>query len=267
MNKAVAFLVRDFQIHRSYRFAFLMEAVSIVLTLVPYYFLAHFIGGSLGAQIPQYRGDYFSFVLVGVVVQQYLLAPLYLFTRHIRESQLNGTLEVVMSTQTPLHTIILSSALYPLLWATTHLIAYLLFAGTVLHFRFGQVNWAAALLILLLAIVVSAAMGILSASFILAFKRADPFTWLITGMSTVFAGVLYPISVLPSWLKVFSDVLPLRYAIEGMRGALLQNASWPESWASLGPLVGFAAVLLPLSLIVFNQVTRHVRTTGTMGDY
>jgi ABC-2 type transport system permease protein len=267
VNKAAAFLVRDFQIHHSYRLAFFMEAISAVLTVVPYYFLAHFVGLPAGAQVPQYGGDYFSFILVGVVVQQYLLAPLYLFTRHIRESQLNGTLEAVLSTQTPLHTVIVSSALYPLLWSTIHVFFYLWFARAILHFSFAHVNWIAAILILSFAVIVSGAIGILSASFILVFKRADPFTWLMTGMSTIFAGVLYPVTVLPVRLRVFSDLLPLRYAIEGMRGAMLQNRSLVECWASLRPLIIFAVVLLPLSLLIFHYVNRHVRITGTIADY
>jgi ABC-2 type transport system permease protein len=244
-----------------------MEAVSVVINVVPYFFLSHFIGKSVSGQVQQYGGDYFSFVFVGVVVQEYLLLPLYSFSRHIRESQLNGTLEAVLSTQTPLYTVILSSALYPLLWATIHIMIYIGFAVSVLHFRLSSVNWIAAFLVLIFAILVSSGIGILSASFILIFKRSDPFAWLMTGMSTVFAGVLYPVNVLPGWLRVVSDLFPLRYAIDGMRWAVLQNASWAEFWVSLRALAAFAAILLPLSLMVFYRVNQHVRVTGTITDY
>src|SRR5688572_22526157 len=93
VNKAWAFLVRDYQIHRTYRLLFAMEVLSLVVNIVPYYFLARFVGESLKGELQQYGGDYFSFMLVGLAVNDYLILPLSLFSRQIRESQLNGTLE------------------------------------------------------------------------------------------------------------------------------------------------------------------------------
>jgi ABC-2 type transport system permease protein len=267
MYKALAFLARDLRIQRSYRLTFAMELVYLLFGIIPYYFLARFVGNSASSNLQTYGGDYFAFVLVGIILQEYLTMPLALFSRQIRESQLSGTLESQLSTQTSLHVVILLSALYPFVWATVHVALSAVFGVTVLGVHFGEANWAGAGLILILAVLVFCGIGIFSASFILVFKRGDPLTLLINAVSWVFAGVLYPVSILPSWLRTVSAILPNRYAIEGMRGALLQNASWLELWPSVVPLLLFAFLTLPASLVTFHYANRWVRTVGSLSEY
>jgi ABC-2 type transport system permease protein len=267
VNKALAFLLRDIRIQSSYRLMFLMELAYLFVSIVPYYFLSRFIGPSVSDSLKPFGGDYFSYILVGIVLQEYLTMPVILFSRHIRESQLNGTLEALLSTQTSLNRVILLSACYPFVWATVNALLYVGFAVLVFGVKFGAVNWIGAALTLLSALLVFCGIGILSASFILVFKRGDPFTVLVNTASWVFAGVLYPVSSLPSWLRFVSAVLPIRYAIDGMRGAVLKNASWMELWPSLGPLLGFALLTLPLSLVTFHYANRWVRTVGSLNEY
>ncbi len=134
-----------------------------------------------------------------------------------------------------------------------------------MHLTHG--NWAAAALILTLAIIVFSGLGILSASFIMVFKRGSPLAWLFGGLSWLLGGVLYPVTILPRWLQQISALLPITHAIEGMRAALLQAAPWSELWHSLGPLLLFAFAVLPLSLLSFQYATRRTRITGTLAHY
>jgi ABC-2 type transport system permease protein len=161
MIKAVAFLTRDWRIHSSYRLTFLMELLYLFLNIIPYFFLAKFIGPSVSGSLQQYGGDYFLFVLVGLVLQEYLTVPLTLFSRHIRESQLNGTLEALLSTQTSLNEVVLFSALYPFFWATLNVVMYFVFGIAFLGVRFENANWAAAVFIKTLAVLVFCGIGIL----------------------------------------------------------------------------------------------------------
>ena len=267
MNKVWAFLVRDYRIHRTYRFLFAMEVSAIVINVVQFYFLSRFIGQAFRADLQSYGGDYFSFALVGLAVNDYLLLPLSLFSRQVRESQLNGTLEAVLSTQTSLHTVMLSSAVYPVLWASIKGVIYIALGVALFGLNVGAVNWLAAALILILALTVFAGIGVLSASFILVFKQGDPLAFLIGGLSWVFAGVLYPVSVLPGPLKAISALMPVRYAIDGVRAAVLQNAAWGEMWPKIGMLMVLALILVPLGFATFYYANKRVRITGSLGDY
>jgi ABC-2 type transport system permease protein len=123
MNKPLAFLKRDLLIEASYRFSFVFQVASVLFTVASYYFLARFIGSSVVPGLDAYGGDYFAFVLIGVALYDYLGTSLNAFSRSIRESQLTGTLEALLSTQTSLPTVILSSSAYPFLWTSLGVVA------------------------------------------------------------------------------------------------------------------------------------------------
>ncbi len=267
MKKPLAFLKRDLIIEMSYRFSFFFQLASVFLSVASYYFLARFIGSSLIPGLEPYSGDYFAFVLIGVALHDYLATSLDAFSRSIRDSQVAGTLEALLSTQTSLATIILSSVIYPFLWTSFTVVLYLALGIGLFGMHLTSGNWAAAALILMLAILVFSGLGILSASFIMVFKRGNPLAWLFGGLSWLLGGVLYPVTVLPEWLRLVSSLLPITYAIEGMRAALLQAAPWSELWHSLGPLLLFAFAMLPLSLLSFQYATRRTRITGTLAHY
>ena len=267
MKKPLAFLKRDLLIEMSYRFSFVFQMASVLLSVASYYFLARFIGNALIPGLDAYGGDYFAFVLIGVALHDYLATSLNAFSRSIREAQLAGTLEALLSTPTSLPTIILSSAAYPFLWTSFSVVLYLALGVGLFGVRLSSGNWAAAALILTLAVLVFSGLGILAASFIMVFKRGSPIAWLFGGLSWLLGGVLYPVTVLPEWLRQVSALLPITYAIEGMRAALLQGASWSELWRSLAPLLLFALAVLPLSLLSFQRATRQTRIAGTLGQY
>ncbi len=82
-------------------------------------------------------------------------------------------------------------------------------------------------------------LGILSASYLLIFKRGNPVNWAILGLSSVVGGMMYPISVLPMWLQYVAWLTPVTYSLEGMRAAIwamLRRASCCR------PIAGIAAV-------------------------
>jgi len=267
MNKPLAFVQRDLLVEVSYRFPFVFQVIWTCLSIASYAFLGRFIGRVMVPPLDAYGGDYFAFVLIGVALHDYLTTALDAFSRSIRESQLAGTLEALLSTQTSLPMIILSSAAYPFLWTSCNIALYLALGFGLFGLRLESGNWAAAVLILSLSIVVFSGLGVLSASFTMVFKRGNPMVWLFGGLSWLLGGILYPVTVLPEWLRQVAALLPITYAIEGMRASLLRAASWSELWQSLGPLVLFALTVLPLSLVSFHYATKYARITGTLSQY
>jgi ABC-2 type transport system permease protein len=267
MHKLFAFLKRDLLTEVSYRFSFFFQLLSVLSSIASYYFLARFIGTAAIPELTAYGGDYFAFVLIGVALSDYLSTSLDAFSRTIRDSQLTGTLESLLATQTSLPTIILCSAVYPFVWTSFHVLLYLLFGVCLFGVHFTVGNWLAAGVLLLLSIVVFSGLGILSASFIMVFKRGSPVAWLFGMISWLLGGVMYPVSVLPAWLQTLAALLPITYAIEGMRAALLRGATWQDLWSNFAVLLLFAIVTLPLGLFSFHYATRRALITGTLGQY
>jgi ABC-2 type transport system permease protein len=109
--------------------------------------------------------------------------------------------------------------------------------------------------------------GILSAAFTLVFKRSDPVNWLIGSTAYVFSGVYFPIDLLPPLLRVVSYALPFTYAVRGLRGALMEGRTILQLRVDLLALLGFTAVLLPLSLWAMRRAIEHLKRTGELSHY
>ncbi|MBI4613047.1 MAG: ABC transporter permease [Planctomycetes bacterium] len=267
MRKLLAFLERDFRIETSYRFSLALRSGSAVFTLASYYFLSRFVGNRVPGGFGGSGADYFDFVLVGVALYEYLSLALEIFGRKIRDAQLAGTLEALLTTQTSLPEIVVYSAVFPFLSASVAVILYLGLGAAFFGFSFHAGSLGGALIIVLLAVLSFGGLGILSASFILVYQRGTPVSYAVGALSWLLGGVLYPVEVLPGWLQILASFLPITHAIRGTRAALLEGAAWPELMSSIGPLLVFAVVLLPLGLASFSFAARHARAAGTLGHY
>ncbi len=178
-----------------------------------------------------------------------------------------GTLEIMLLSPTRLSTILLSSSLWSCLMTTVRVMVYLLVGALIFGASFGEANVLTALVVLALSITSFSGIGILSAAMVLLLKKGDPVAWVFGGVSGLLAGVYYPVSVLPAWLEPVSRALPLTYALDGMRLAMLKGYSLYEIRLDLLVLLAFTLVMTPLALLVFRQALRRARIEGSLAQY
>ncbi|MDT8305257.1 MAG: ABC transporter permease [Anaerolineae bacterium] len=261
-----AFLVRDLQTEVSYRISFLLSFSGVIFTSVTYYFLSRLFGDNVAPFLGEYGGDYFAFAIIGVAFASYFGLGLNGFARALREAQTTGTLEAMMMTPAPVSTIVLGSAAWSYAFTTLRVLVYLLL-GILLGLDLRGANYLAALVTLLVAIVAFASLGIIAAGIIMVIKRGDPVTALFNSVAALVGGVYYPIAVMPDWLQAVAHLLPITYALNAMRLALLGDATWAEILPDLLALTAFAVVLFPLSLFVFARAVEWARRDGSLAHY
>jgi len=170
-------------------------------------------------------------------------------------------------TQTSLPVILVGSAIYPFVLLSLRTTAYLGWAVVLFQFPVGQANWAGAILVLGASVLAFMGLGVLSASYSILFKRGNPVKWLFVGVAGLVSGIMYPVTVLPPALQSLARLVPVTYSLEGMRAALLQQASILALLPTLRALLLFALVLLPLSLAVFSWALRRTKVTGTLTHF
>ena len=124
-----------------------------------------------------------------------------------------------------------------------------------------------AAVILLLTVVSFSSLGVISASFIMVLKRGDPVGLIFTSVSGLLGGVYFPVSVLPEWLREFSYLIPVTYALEGMRMALLRGQTIQELMPNIVALSLFCVVMLPLSVMIFRKAVERAKRDGTLTHY
>ncbi|RJQ18753.1 MAG: ABC transporter permease [Nitrospiraceae bacterium] len=267
MEKPAAFLWRDFVDDSSYKLAFLMQFLGIFFSTAMFFFISKLLGDAGASYLKPYGGNYFSFVLLGVAFYGYLGLSVRSLAETVREGQEMGTLEALLVTQTEVPTIIISSSLYSFIWASARVAVYLLIGVLVFGVDLGNANIAGALLLLLLTIISLGGLGMISASFIMVLKKGDPVGWIFTSISGLLGGLYYPVSVLPDWLQNFSYLLPVTYALEGMRLALLSGYSLGGLLPYIAALTIFSVIMLPLGIFAFQYAVRKAKRDGTLTQY
>jgi len=267
VRKLAMLFLRDLAVARSYRTAFVLELFYALFGVASFYFLSKFIASpQLERSLPQ-GTSYFSFVLVGLAFFDYLTVALHTFDESLQEARQNGTLENLLVTQTSLPVILAGSSLYPFVLMSLRTVIYLGWGVALFGFPLREANLPGALMILAASILACSGLGILSASYLLVFKRGNPVNWAIVGLSSVVSGMMYPVSVLPVWLQYVARLIPITYALEGMRAALLGHATLQDLWPSLAALLIFAAILLPVSFATFSWALRRTKVTGTLTHF
>jgi ABC-2 type transport system permease protein len=267
LRKLLLIFRRDFNVARSYRLDFAVNLFQALFGTASFYFLSRFIQSpTLQKSLPP-GTTYFSFALVGIAFFDYLSVALVTFDASLQEARQNGTLENLLVTQTSLPVILAGSSLYPFAGMSLHTAIYMGWGAILFGFPLSGANWLGALLVLAASILAFSGLGVLSASYLLIFKRGNPVNWAILGLSSVVGGMMYPVSVLPKWLQYVARLTPVTYSLEGMRAAILGHAALRELLPSIAALLLFAAVLLPVSFALFSWALRRAKITGTLTHF
>jgi len=259
-----AFFERDLRIASTYRSPFVLEIIEALFGAATFYYVARFVDSpALREALPRGR-TYFAYSLVGLVFFDYLNAAMNTFDQSLQEARDAGTLEPLLVTQVSLPVILIGSAFYPFVATTLRVAVYLGWAAAFFDFPLRGANWFGVLAVLLATLLAFCGLGVLSAAYMLLFKRGNPAKWFILGVSSIVGGMLFPVEVLPRWLQVIGWLNPVTYALDAMRAVLLDGASLAAVSQPLLILLAFAGVLLPFSVLVFSWVLRRTKVTGTL---
>jgi ABC-2 type transport system permease protein len=109
------------------------------------------------------------------------------------------------------------------------------------------------------------ALGVFASAVVLRFGPASEwFIWPIPALISPFAGVFYPLSTLPHWMRYFSYLLPPSYVFEAMRSILSGGA---VSGASLFLGACLAVLYILLACWFFAFIYRYAVRTGLIARY
>ena len=264
LRKLYAFIRRDFQSEISYRLSFVMQVFGMLFSVFAFYFMTKMMDPSsegLDGVRP------FEYILVGLMFQFYFSTALYGFSAKIRGEQMLGTLEAMLVSSTPTSMIIFSSAAWDFVYGGIRVAIYGIFAVFIFGVQLHTNSLGALALGVLLTLLSSVGLGILSASFILYFKRGDPINFLLSGMTTFFGTVLFPVEQLPESVRFIADYVPLAWSLRVVRGALLQGKTFSELAPDLIPLAVLTAILLPSGLFFSRFAIIKAKKEGSLVQY
>jgi ABC-2 type transport system permease protein len=258
-----AVLRRDWLITISYRTRFVTHLLSVFFSLTLFHFISQLVRVSSFSK----PGAYFAFAVVGLITLQVLNSTLQVPPGTLRGELVAGTFErFVLSPMGGLNGI-LAMMVFPLLYALASAVVMLIFAGIV----FGvHLHWATLPLIVPIGVLGAlsfAPFGVLFLAAVLLSKQAiTGATFLIAGISLI-AGLYFPVSLLPAWMRWLSDVQPFTPAVDLMRHVMVATQLHQAAGIELIKVVGFTVVLLPVSVWVLGVALRFSRRRGTILEY
>lgn len=249
----------------SYRIQMMMKVLNIGYFAVSFYFIGEFVGDP--SAISEFGGGYFEFVLIGSIVTSFAIIGLSSFGEQISEEQDEGTLEAVLTTPTPMWTMLAASYVVPMLFVIVETVVLVGLGLGLFGSGVSIIGLLLATPVLLLTTLSFVPFGVLSAGFIVLVKRGDPFSGPVQQFTLLLSGALYPLSVLPGWLEGLSKLLPATYGVRATRELAQTDAGLIDALDEIGILLLFVAITLPLSLRAFRGAINVARRTGTLGTY
>jgi ABC-2 type transport system permease protein len=263
----VAFIRRELAALGGYRTAFVIRIFGFGLAASSLLFLSRFVGAAINPHLAAYRGNYLGFVVIGFLATEFQQVGVSGLAQRIRFAQMMGTLEAEVATPAPPWMVLGAPPVYEFAASSLRSAAYLLGAKLLLGLDLSRVNWASLLVSIPLIIAAFSGLGLLAAATTMLVRRLNPVAMVIGSLSFFLSGVMYPVTVLPAWLREVGRLLPLTHALAVLRGALLVGAGPGELRDSLLALLIFAGVLAPVGAGLFAFALKRARVDGSLSHY
>jgi ABC-2 type transport system permease protein len=239
--------------------AFLVWTVANTLTIV-------FIGRGIeagGGAIDVERVT--TYLLIGAVIWAYLGIIFEFITETVAWERWEGTIEYTFMAPLRRSAHLAGMAAFALVYGLIRALLIFGIVGLFFDLSLSNANFLAAIVVLLVASVSFAGIGIMTAVLpLISPEKGAQLGFVAQGVLLVVSGIYYPVSVLPDWMKWLAAISPATYALDGVRDALLDGADLTTMGPTLGILVLIGAVCIPAGLALFSAGERYAKRHGKL---
>jgi ABC-2 type transport system permease protein len=262
-SAAAAVVERDLRVFLSYRLRPLSLLLAPLTTVTLFYYVSRLVKlPALGSS-----NGYFAYVVVGIVALDMLTSTVGTTPVTLRQELVAGTFERLVLSPFGAVRSVAAMLAFPLLQACVISTATLVFAVVV----FGMpVAWPSVLLAVPAAVLGAlsfAPFGLFTVASVLVVKQALAGASIVIAAMSIFAGVYFPVRLLPDWIEWLSEVQPFTPALDLLRHLISDTPSTHPPLLNVARLVAWTAVLLPASLAALNAAIRYSRQRGTIIEY
>jgi len=261
-----AFMLRDFRVATSYKFNFFFQLTYGFFIVAAFYFIAKMADNDTGRQIlARYNASYFSYILVGIASAGLMATSLSGFAEQMRSGMTEGSLEMTFACPVRPTWIMVLPCLWSYVFESLKAVLVLIMGVTIFGADLHRANLISGLAMLLLSVTSYVVFGVLGAALTLVLKRADIVYTVFSAATALVGGAFFPVDLFPGWLRAISSVLPMTYAYEGLRLALLGGAGLAEIRSQLTLLAVFSLLGLPLAFAVAAAAISKAKRDGSLG--
>ncbi|MCS4542050.1 MAG: ABC transporter permease [Euryarchaeota archaeon] len=262
LEPILAIVKKETRIHWRYRIWLLVDILTPLIWVLMLIFFGRAFGRGLLAGI-----DYISFLLIGMIMFNFVSFAMWGVGFTLRMEQWQGTLEA--NFLAPIHrtSLLIGKFIASSLTATFSILVILLFVKFTFGLKLNVGSWSLIALTVILTVFCAYGFSVLIASLVLIFKEPGALMSLFEAIFLFLCGVFYPITVMPSFLQAISKFIPFTHSLIILRAALFEKASFILVYNSLLILIVFSIALPIVGHALFSYVERQVKIRGTLAHY
>jgi ABC-2 type transport system permease protein len=253
---------RDLHVYLSYRTRMISQLLTALFSLTLFYYVSRLVHVSGFTS----HSAYFGFVVVGISMIS-VMYSCFSIPELVRQELVAGTFDRLLLSPFGAIRSVLAMALFPMVYSFVLAVFTLALACVV----FGlQLHWSTvpvAFPVMLLVLLAFMPFGVLFAALTVVIKQGSVGTSWVIALLSIVGGLYFPVTLLPGWLQTLSKLQPFTAATDLLRHLLVGNSLGQSPQASLLKLIGFSAVLLPLSIMILASAIRLGQRRGTIIEY
>jgi len=254
----------------AYPIVFVFWGIFPIFWFVPFVLQGQALVGGLSSQaFAQIAGtpDFVPFVVIGSVLNSYVLSSLYGIGESIRREAYQGTLDYVLASPCNKAFILIgkavSESLTSTIFALSQLIISILFFG--IEITIGVIM--PILFILILLVLGLYGIALVLAALSLRFKQAHDMAHTLEYVFYLFSPVRYPVESLPLWAQTVGKLLPLTYALIAVRTLMLLKQGLAAVYVEVAVLLVLDIVLILIGFYLFDWMENKTKKSGRISQY
>ena len=206
-----------------------------------------------------------TFLLIGTLLWSYLSMIFDLLSETVSWERWEGTIEYTFMAPASRTSQLLGMGFYAVIYGIVRMIIMLGAISLFFDMSLGNANYAAALGILAICSVSLVGFGMVAAVMpLLSPEKGQQVTSIFTAVLLLISGIYYSIDVLPGWMQPLANISPVYYALNGIRHALLDGATFSSQWSNIWPLLIMGLIFPPLGLWLFKRGEWYAKKTGRL---
>jgi ABC-2 type transport system permease protein len=223
--------------------------------------------GANFAQVAQ-TPDFAGFLLIGGGVFLLVTRAFWGFGHWLRQEMREGTLETLYLAPAPIALVLAGVALAFILYSAAIFVGAMLVGAFLFRIIFQTDQLILALLFLLVGLPPLYGMALLYGALVLRLKETDAFIQIAQWLTTLLAGVYFPIALFPLPLRLISLLFSPTWLTQGLRSALLDIPYFSNNgWLDLGILFLFSLVMPFLGYLAFSGVEKSLKNGSGLGEF
>ncbi len=263
IRQILEILKKDFFLSLTYRFNFFFQSFAWLFNLLLWFFLSKIIPQN---QFSSTNG-YFPFVLSGISLQSLLTSILYGNSIRTREHMLMGNLEFLLNNLRKPYVFLISGLIYDFLNSFFRITLIIIFSNILFSFPLSSFNPLLFFISLLFSSISFSAIGNLSSSFVLIYRKGEPFSHFFTMVSAFLGGVFFPLSIFPKFIQKIAYLTPMAEGLILFRASFFKIGTPFSIYLSIAYFLIFIFIFYTLSLYIFSKSFNYAKRKGTISTY